>query len=156
MKKFSKKFEDIMSAAAFAEAGEFDTARQMLKKQKVLLVLTGADSDKKAFKYALNISKRIETGLEILYVSTKDVEGLPKEFEEKLTKEAIEFNVVKRSGCIKEEIIDYIGKRRDIQFVVVESSSTLDIDCGQEDRKLSGVWKRLRCPLVLVSELESA
>jgi hypothetical protein len=31
MKKFLKKFETAMMAVAFAEAGEFDTAREIMK-----------------------------------------------------------------------------------------------------------------------------
>lgn len=34
MKKFMEKLEDVFAAAAFAEAGEHDTAREMLKDQK--------------------------------------------------------------------------------------------------------------------------
>ncbi|RJQ51360.1 MAG: hypothetical protein C4526_10265 [Nitrospiraceae bacterium] len=34
MKKFLKKLETVYAAAAFAEAGEFETAREMLKEEK--------------------------------------------------------------------------------------------------------------------------
>ena len=30
IKRFMKRFDDVMAAAAFAEAGEFETAKQML------------------------------------------------------------------------------------------------------------------------------
>jgi ribosomal protein L12E/L44/L45/RPP1/RPP2 len=33
MKNLLKKFEEMMSAAAFAEAGEHETAREILRKQ---------------------------------------------------------------------------------------------------------------------------
>lgn len=36
MKNFIKKLENIYAAVAFAEAGEFDTARDMLKEEKRL------------------------------------------------------------------------------------------------------------------------
>ncbi|MCC6347234.1 MAG: hypothetical protein IT388_08630 [Nitrospirales bacterium] len=34
MKRLLKRFETAMMAAAFAEEGEFETARQILKKEK--------------------------------------------------------------------------------------------------------------------------
>lgn len=140
-----------MSASAFAEAGEFDIAREILRKENVLLVLTGDESDKRSFRYALNISKRIGAGLEVLYVSTKD-DDILRVFGDEAKKEGIDFKVTKRKeGCIKKEIIDYTEKRRDLQFVIVESSNTLDIDC-EEGKKLSDSWSRIKCPLVVVSE----
>jgi hypothetical protein len=35
MKKLLKKLEDIYSAVAFAEAGEFDTARELMKEERL-------------------------------------------------------------------------------------------------------------------------
>lgn len=35
MKKFLKRLEDIYSAVAFAEAGEFDTARKIMKEDQI-------------------------------------------------------------------------------------------------------------------------
>ena len=34
MKGFTKKFEQIFTAITFAEAGEFDTAREIMREQK--------------------------------------------------------------------------------------------------------------------------
>jgi hypothetical protein len=34
MKRFMKKLENVFAAAAFAEAGEFDTARDILREDK--------------------------------------------------------------------------------------------------------------------------
>jgi len=34
MKKFFKKLEDVYAAAAFAEAGEFETAREIMRERK--------------------------------------------------------------------------------------------------------------------------
>jgi len=36
MKGFSKKFEDAMAAVAFAEAGEFETAREIMREEAPL------------------------------------------------------------------------------------------------------------------------
>ncbi|MEW6408681.1 MAG: universal stress protein [Nitrospirota bacterium] len=151
MKKLMKNFEDIMSATAFAEAGEFETARDILKgRKKILLTLTGRGSDRKSFRYALNICKRIDAGLEILYVTKgSEILGLLEHFQDELKKEKIPYEIIQGSGCIKEAIINHTEKRRDVQFVVIESSDILNIDC-KEDRVLSRAWEGLKCPLVIV------
>lgn len=154
MKRFMKKFEDAMAATAFAETGEFETAREIVKgRQKVLLTLTGRESDRSSFKYALNICKRIGAGLEILHVGrNNEMASWLEKFQSELKTEEIAYKIIHGSGCIKEAIINYTEKRRDIQFVVIESSDTLDIECKKDDRALSKAWGRLKCPLVVVTD----
>jgi hypothetical protein len=155
MKRLLKKLEDIYAAVAFAEAGEFDTAREIARgREKVLLTLTGRKSDRKSFKYALNICKRIGAEIEILYISkTHKIIGLLKEFQKALKKEGIGYKIVQRKGCIREAIINHTEGRSDIQFVVIESSDILDINCKRDSKELSREWERLRCPLVMVETL---
>lgn len=156
MADIRKKFEDIMSAAAFAKGGEAEAARQLLRgKEKALLVITGRESDRKAFQYALSICKRIGANLEVLDVSASGrANPLLEEFRKEAQEQSMSLGVVQKDGCIREAVISHTKRRRDIQFVVAESMNVLDIDCAQEERKLRNVWKRLACPLVLVSEME--
>lgn len=152
MKKLIKKLDEVFSAAAFAESGEFDKAREILtENHKILLALTGGKSDINSFRYALNICKRIGAGLEILYFF-EPAEALLNKFKNELKKEGVHYAITKGSECVKQEIIDYTEKRKDIQFVVIESSEALDIKCKKEDGKLSDAWGKLKCPLVLVSK----
>ncbi len=156
MKKLRKKFEDAMAAVAFAEAGEFETARETLREQrKILLALAGERSDTNAFRYALNMCKRIGAELEILYVSEVR-EDLLNQFQAELKKEKIEYRLIQRNGCIKEEILTYTGKKREILFVVAESSDKLDIKCKKADKITAKSWDNLKCPLVVVSGLTTA
>lgn len=156
MADMRKKFEDIMSAASSAKGGEGEAARQMRRgKEKALLVITGRESDRKAFQYALSICKRIGADLELLDVSASGgANPILEEFRKEAREQSVSFGVVKKEGCIREAVISHTKRRRDIQFVVAESMNVLDIDCAQEERKLRSVWKRLACPLVLVSEVE--
>ncbi|MEK6690774.1 MAG: hypothetical protein AABY78_05685 [Nitrospirota bacterium] len=152
--KIMKKFENIFAAAAFAEEGEFETAREMVKgRQTVLLALTGRESDRKSFTYAMNICKRIGAGLEIIYVGNgSEMVFLTDRFQDELKKENIAYEVIQVSGSIKEAIISHAEKRSDIRFVVIESSDTLNIDCKKDNTIPPKAWEGLKCPLVVVME----
>lgn len=154
MSKAGKKLEGLFSAATFAEAGEFETARELLGgERKVLLVLTGRESDTKSLKYALSIARRTLAGLEVLVTDTSEtVAGLLKLCEQEAHKEAVALKVIRKSGCIKEAVIRYAKDRRDLVCVVIESTDALDTGCSGEQKRLTGIWEKLGCPLALVSE----
>jgi len=149
-----KKLEGLFSAATFAEAGEFETARDLIDgDRKVLLVLTGRETDVKSLKYAISIAKRTGAGLEVLAPS--DGQAIDSALEISVSEarmEAVEIKTVRKSGCIKEALISYAKNRRDLVCVVIESTDALNIDCSREQRRLAGVWEKLGCPLALVSE----
>jgi hypothetical protein len=151
MRRWMRKFNNVMAAAAFAEEGEFETARQTLKEQrKILLALTGEKSDKNAFRYAVNVCKRIGAELEIIYVSKID-NGLLKQFRSELRNEGIEYCFIQKNGSLQEVIKNHTDMKRDILFVVVEVSEELNIKSGESVKILSDAWKNLKCPLVVVS-----
>lgn len=150
MKKLNKRFEDIMAASAFAEAGELETARQILREnRRVLLALRKEGVSKKTLLYAMNACRRVGTGLDILFISNDDEEseGL-KEFVKSLEGEGIAFRLIKRRGCLKKEIIDYVKEKKNIDFVVIESTENLEREC--KEGTLSDAWSTLKCPLVVV------
>src|SRR4030065_1601754 len=153
MKKFIRKIEDAMSAVAFAEAGEHEKAREILKGQKtVLLAISDRLFDRDAFKYALNVSQRIEAHLEILYVIPFEKERARlKNFLSEVEKEGFRFSLVMKKGCMKKAILDYTEKRSEILFVIVGSALELDIECRGTEKTLSDAWEKLKCPLRVVS-----
>jgi hypothetical protein len=152
IKKLLKGLEDSMSAVAFAEAGEFETARSILKeRRKVLLALTGKNSDANAFRHAINICNRIKAELEILYIEGYEESRLDY-YNGQLKKEGIEYNLIRAKGCIKEEILSYTNNNREILFVVVESPDGLIINCNEEEHIIAKSYRKLKCPLVVVSE----
>jgi hypothetical protein len=152
------KIEDALAAVSFAEEAEFETAREMLKEERrVLLALRDDRIDEKTLKYALNTCLRVKADLDILYISAKkEVTALLTHFLPLLEKEGIVYRLVQKSGCLKQAIIDYTASQKEILFVVIESSDSLDVDCTGKGRRLSESWKNLQCPLVVVSEAARA
>jgi len=155
IKELIKQFEEIMSATAFAEAGDFDAAKKIIsERRKVLLVLTGMESDMKAVKFAINISKRIWAGIEILYIN-KDKEkksSLLEGYLKELKTMGIEYQITEGEGSVKEEVTRFIEKGKDIQFVVIDSED-LGVRSAKDQEAVLDEWERLKCPVVLVSGL---
>jgi len=152
IKSLVKQFEEIMSSVAFAEAGEIGSAIKILhERHKVLLVLTGEETDMKAARYALNICKRIGVGIEILYI-TKNNDEIPflEEYLKELKTKGIEYQVRRVRESMKEEIARFTEKEKNIQFVVIDSQD-LGIRSESDKTETLKKWERLTCPLVLVS-----
>lgn len=154
IKELMKQFEKIMSAAAFAEAGEFETARRIIhERKKILLVLTGRETDMKAARYAVNTSKRIGAGIEILYLAKDSQEkSFLEEYLKELKTKRIAYQVTQCEKSLKGEIAKFIEKEKDIEFVVIDSDE-LEVRSAKGRKIALHDWEKLRCPVVLVSEL---
>jgi hypothetical protein len=150
MEYLSKFFKDIKNSGAFADEDQFEATRK-IRRKKVVLVLTGDEQDTKSVMYAMNVSKRVEAGLDILCVTLADKCGelLEKHLKE-LTTNGTEYHVVKMNTSIHNEVIHYIEQSPDIEFVVIDSNDLHD-DAHAAERYGIKEWKGLRCPLVLVS-----
>jgi hypothetical protein len=150
MKELMKKFEDAMTAATFAEAGETETARAILKEEKrVLLALREGEIERKALIYAMNTCKRIGADMDILYLSSAESSenAMLKQFSSELQGEGIHYRLIQRSGRLREEIKDYTDSERSINFVVVESPA---VDRWNREEGLSKILEKMKCPLVVV------
>jgi hypothetical protein len=146
------RFDDLMSAISFAEANEHEKARELLKaRDTVLLAVPEGLVDMHVLKYALNLSKRIDAAIDILYLaSSKAIDPLLETFISETRKENIDCSLVRKEGCMKKEIQDYTEKKKEVLFVVVGSTPELDVACKAGDKSLSEAWRRLKCPLVVV------
>jgi len=158
LKKIMKKMEDVLAATSFAEEGESDAARSILAEgRRVLLALKEGRIDVKTLKYAVNTARRIGASLDVLYVaSAMRQDGaddpLIRDLQSELSAEGIPYRLVRQTGCLKQAVIDYTNREKDILFAVVESPKSLDVDCNNKDTRLSELWQKLKCPLVVVMD----
>jgi hypothetical protein len=153
------EFEAMMSASDFNEEYIFGSVKRDIgERHKVLLVLTGQETDMKAAKYVLYVTRRIGAGIRILYIARENTENLLlKEYLMKLQSKGIELLVIPSAKTIQETIIKFIeeGKKSDINFVVMDSQD-LGITSLTDQKVDMKNLERLRCPLVLVSETAMA
>ncbi len=154
-----KMVEHALMAASFAEEGEFEAAHSLMRdSRRVLLAVKAGKVDSKTLKYALNTAKRINANLDILYVSASNVgqhrtvDRAFESFKSELTAAGFPYRVISRAGCLKQQIIDYTNKEKEILFAVIESPASFDADCVSRDKELSELWRQLKCPLVVVMD----
>lgn len=149
-----ERFDDLMSAISFAEAGEHEKAKELLKgRDTILLAVSERVMDRNALKYALNLSKRIEAGIDVLYMAKPDSRNpLVETFMSEARTMGIAGALVRKEGCMKKAILDYTEKKKEILFVIVGSTPELDMGCRTGKKSLSEAWRKLKCPLVVVSK----
>jgi hypothetical protein len=158
LKKMIKSMESALAAASFAEEGEAEAARSIMKEdRRVLLALKQGQTDAKTLKYAMNTAKRIGAHLDILSVSAtgrgeSKMDPVLEHFVTELRAEQIQYRLIPRTGCLKQQIIDYTNSEKEILFAVIESPHSLDTDCNKKDKALSELWRNQKCPLVVVMD----
>ena len=151
-----------MAAAAFAEVGEFDTARQLAGKnknahKKVLVVLEGDDLSMRILNYALDLCKRLGGQLEILHKQGPEKMDITKtevwqEFAEKT--EDVFCLSLKPGESLDDTLIEYGKTRRDILCVVLR----IDLMEKRPDKKKNEkawspdwIMQKLNCPVMVYS-----
>ncbi len=155
IKKIMKIVENAWTAASLAEGGETAAAQSLMREsRRVLLALKAGQIDSKTLKYALNTARRIKASLDILLVGTPDVDTnhVIEPFLAELRVAGISYQLVHRSGCLKQQIIEYTNREKEVLFAVIESPASLDAECISEDQELSELWRSLSCPLVVVMD----
>jgi hypothetical protein len=161
-KNVKEKFQNAMSAAAFAEAGEFETARQIAGKnknahKKVLVVLEGDDLSMRILNYASDLCKRLGGQLEILHkpgpghvnITTAAV------WQEFIQKEGqVTCTSLNTGESLDDKLTEYGNTRHDILCVVLRID-LMDKKPGKnkEEKAWSPDWimEKLNCPVMVYS-----
>ena len=161
-KNGKEKFQKAMAAAAFAEAGEFETARQVAGKnknahKKVLVVLEGDDLSMRILNYALDLCKRLGGQLEILHKQGPEKVDITKtevwqDFSKKMAD--VVCASLQPGESLDETLTAYGRTRRDILCVVLR----IDLmekkpDKKKHEKAWSPDWimQELNCPVMVYS-----
>jgi len=155
MSNLRKKIEDMLSAITFAEAGEFESAKELMagEKKRVLLAVQSELSEGKTMRYAVSTCKRNNADLDILFVAPAGAtDKALRAFTKEAKREGVHCRIVRRKGRLIDAIIDYTNSERSILFVVVETLNSLNRQGTLHGGNLSKGWDSLGCPLVVVSD----
>ena len=162
-----EKLEKSMTAATFAEAGEFEIARQFLKPNKnaykrVLLGTDRTEINPKALQYAMRLCQRIGGNLEIFHVihgveeSGASVTGqknrLVEEVQSSLREKGIVYQLVMGEECLAEEVLKYTANRRNLLCVVFDVLEAGNSSCQKARETMLAKFHTLHCPVVVYAE----
>lgn len=140
MPKWCDHWEQLFIAATFAQAGELNQARCLLKPERIILLVLRKNKLKpEVLNYVLSLCQRIQAGLEIF--SSEGSLSI-ESFLKKLYEAGIYHRTVPYEGPLEEAVIHYANVHSCIAFVVVDSLES----GGQED-----FWNKLTCPLVVAN-----
>jgi hypothetical protein len=161
-KNSKEEFQNAMSAAAFAEAGEFNTARQIAGKsknsnKKVLVVLDSCDLNMRLLNYARNLCSRLGGQLEVLHKQRPRLEeeahaDIWEEFSQK--DEIFAFTSLKADESLEDKLMHYGKTRRDILCVVMRNDL---LEKGSAPKRKEKIWspdwimQKLNCPVMTYS-----
>ena len=159
-----KKLEEAMTAATFAEAGEFETARQFLKTNKNARkrVLLGTDKPEiatRTISYAMHLCQRLGGGLEIFHMlrlpENEAGSGLSREedplaaLNSSLQEKGVIYQPFSGLGCLADEVLKHAGARRDILCVVFDVLEPDGASCRKARENMIAKFQALHCPVVM-------
>jgi len=150
-------FEDTMCAAAFAEAGEFETARQLLKGdrgKKVLLGTRASTLPLNIFRHAVNLCRRAGASLEILHAGPSPLTIGPDCDADILEDLGVDYWSIDDSDGLEKELVDSTRKRSDVIFVVLHSRSPLSPE-KKRGHQLRRMARQIHCPVVVLNGEEA-
>jgi hypothetical protein len=162
IKDMLENFQAAMEATAFAEEGEHEAARQLLKQaknsnKKILLVMDGGERDfQEALRHSWALSKRLNGRLEILYLQAKEaVNEITSEQGGAGNQDDIlvVYSPLAADQGIESKVAEYTEGRSDILCVVLASTQAETNAAGAKPSPDPVKWlmDKLNCPVVVFS-----
>lgn len=176
LKSFRERLQKQMAAVAYAEAGEFEAATELVgpsvRSKTVLLVIEGESPHTEPFAYALNLCKRTNSELDILQVieqsrkdgdsellshkmteGSRNIVGLVRQLEA----DGIPFKVTIRLGDVTEKLFNYARRHKDVAMVIFDTPRRgKGADKVQAfARILENISQQLSIPLVTVHQKQA-
>jgi hypothetical protein len=165
------QFEKSMSAAAFAEAGEFEVAREILSPETrphtVLLVIEKDLPNVNAIEYTVSLCKRIGAIMDIIVtsppgsMSSRNVPNLQTagphpemilNLAQFLREREITYHMYMLQGDLVEKLGDYVRQHKEVTTVVYDSSRNEESHSKDDTwhKLLDIICTRLSIPLITV------
>ncbi len=139
-KSFLQRLQSHMAAVAYAEAGEYQSAKELLetvpRSKTVLLVIEGETPDAASFSHALSLCKRTGGDLDVLQVipligGESHYERLRDEMTHgsghfaslvrQAHKAGVPLKITVRQGEVNEKLFDYAKRHKDVAMVILDS-----------------------------------
>lgn len=173
MKEKGKKiYEDLrryLSAISFAEAGEFDKAREFLGKRpksQVLLFVEGDELNPQALEYSIEASVRNKNGLRVLIWLSSPINRLANfnqtiskvvkllsNIKEMVSSKGIEPWITLEIGDEKDFILSHLRQNRDIVLMIYDSKELHSVGTPKNKEKLlKEISQRTSVPIFAVSD----
>jgi hypothetical protein len=165
-KTIREQLSSHFMAAAFSEAGEYETARQMVssyeRKKTVLLAIEGEFPNETTFDYTVNLCRRLNADMDILQVVSRgrSEEDSPSEglsdLLPRLEREGISFNLTVRKARVDEIIYDHVRIHRDVVTAVIDSPTLRDKEAAETywRETFQNIAQKLAVPLVTALQRE--
>ena len=166
-KTIREQLSSHFMAAAFSEAGEYETARQMVsgyeRKKAVLLAIEGEIPNETTFDYAVNLCRRLNADMDILQIMSR---GRSKEISPskeisdllpRLEREGISFNITVREARVDEILYDHVRIHRDVVTAVIDSPTLRNKEAEEIywRETFRNIAQKLAVPLVTALQRET-
>ncbi|MBF0339911.1 MAG: hypothetical protein HQL95_02985 [Magnetococcales bacterium] len=154
----SDTLDRLLSATAFAEAGEFVTARTLARgMREILLVLQAGEPQPEVLVTTRSMMERLDAGVEIL-LAGPETEQNPTltRFLEEVNRQGRTARLIHRPGIPWKTVLAYAGGISGIVCILVESLEKWGLQSHPERRRPPPWSQRLPCPLVVASPIEKA